>query len=196
VKWLGIRAELSDGGVGWGALTVAERARLPRGGLHTHLHDGTGRGLGKGVVGGEKFGVWLPALKAGEDLGRDPALKAGWARSGFVGARVVEGGMGSGSGSVEARSAVGEARWRSQPLGKGVHSRWGGALAFTAVGEGRHWWGENNARGGICGATVGVEGGRGFGARVAAALRSRWGRAPLVGGKQRVGRNLGCGRRR
>ena len=66
---------------GWEALTVAECVGLPRGGLHTHLHDGTGRGLGKGVVGGEKFGVWLPALKAGEDLGRDPALKAGWARA-------------------------------------------------------------------------------------------------------------------
>ena len=40
-----------------------------------------GRGLGKGVVGGEEFGERLPALKAGEDLGRDPALKAGWARA-------------------------------------------------------------------------------------------------------------------
>jgi hypothetical protein len=72
---------LSDGGVGWVALIVAERVGLPRGGLHTHLHNGTGRGLGKGAFGGEEFGVRLPALKAGEDLGRDPALKAGWARA-------------------------------------------------------------------------------------------------------------------
>jgi hypothetical protein len=109
-----------------------------------------------------------------------------------VGARVVEGSMGS--GSVGARSTVGEARWRSQPLGKGVRSHWGSALAFTAVGEWCHWWGENNTWGGICGATAGVEGGRGFGARVAAAAcasRQPLGKGAVGGEKATRGEEFG-----
>jgi hypothetical protein len=79
-------------------------------------------------------------------------------------------------------AAIGEGR--SQPLGK----------AFTAVGEGRHWWGENNAWGGICGAAVGVEGGRGFGARVAAAAcasRQPLGKGAVGGEKAAHGEEFG-----
>jgi hypothetical protein len=40
-----------------------------------------GQGLGEGRLWWGGIWVRLPALKAGEDLGRDPALKAGWARA-------------------------------------------------------------------------------------------------------------------
>jgi hypothetical protein len=152
-----------------------------------------GQGFGEGRV--WWGGIWGAAagVEGGRGFGARSGVEGGMGSgSSSVGARVVEGSMGS--GSVGARSTVGEARWRSQPLGKGVRSHWGSALAFTAVGEWCHWWGENNTWGGICGAAAGVEGGRRFGARVAAAAcasRQPLGKGVVGGEKAARGEEFG-----
>jgi hypothetical protein len=76
-------------------------------------------------------------------------------------------------------AAIGEARWRSQPLGKGAVGREKAACVDEFVVR-------------LPTLKAGEDVGRGRQPQ-RVHLGSRWGRAPLVGRKERVGRNLGCG---